>query len=62
MNFPVFDFHCDTALALLGEDFFGGFVLVLPGVQLVVVALQRPVVREVRVKLCPCHQGRERHA
>ena len=20
MNFPVFDFHCDTALALLGED------------------------------------------
>ena len=21
MNFPVFDFHCDTALALLGEDF-----------------------------------------
>ena len=21
MNFPVFDFHCDTALALLGDDF-----------------------------------------
>ena len=21
MNFPVLDFHCDTALALLGEDF-----------------------------------------
>ena len=21
MNFPVFDFHCDTALALLGKDF-----------------------------------------
>lgn len=20
MNFPVFDFHCDTALALLGDD------------------------------------------
>lgn len=20
MKFPVFDFHCDTALALLGED------------------------------------------
>ena len=20
MNFPVFDFHCDTALALLGES------------------------------------------
>jgi len=20
MNFPVFDLHCDTALALLGED------------------------------------------
>ena len=24
MNFPVFDFHCDTALALLGEDLMGG--------------------------------------
>ena len=23
MNFPVFDFHCDTALALLGEDMNG---------------------------------------
>lgn len=23
MNFPVFDFHCDTALALLGKDFSG---------------------------------------
>ena len=23
MNFPVFDFHCDTALALLGRDFSG---------------------------------------
>ena len=20
MNFPVFDFHCDTVFALLGED------------------------------------------
>ena len=20
MNFPVFDFHCDTALAMLGDD------------------------------------------
>lgn len=20
MNYPVFDFHCDTALALLGEN------------------------------------------
>ena len=20
MNFPVFDFHCDTALRLMGED------------------------------------------
>ena len=20
MNFPVFDFHCDTALGLLGKD------------------------------------------
>jgi membrane dipeptidase len=24
MNFPVFDLHCDTALALLGKDFAGG--------------------------------------
>ena len=24
MNFPVFDLHCDTALALLGNDFAGG--------------------------------------
>lgn len=24
MNFPVFDLHCDTALALLGDDFAGG--------------------------------------
>ena len=23
MNFPVFDLHCDTALALLGRDFQG---------------------------------------
>ena len=22
MNFPVFDFHCDTALVLLGDDNF----------------------------------------
>ena len=22
MNFPVFDLHCDTALAMLGRDFF----------------------------------------
>lgn len=24
MNIPVFDLHCDTALALLGDDFLGG--------------------------------------
>ena len=24
MNFPVFDLHCDTALALLGKDMMGG--------------------------------------
>lgn len=24
MNFPVFDLHCDTALALLGKEFTGG--------------------------------------
>ena len=24
MNFPVFDLHCDTALALLGKDLLGG--------------------------------------
>ena len=24
MNFPVFDLHCDTALALLGDDLMGG--------------------------------------
>lgn len=24
MNFPVFDLHCDTALALLGEELLGG--------------------------------------
>jgi len=24
MNFPVFDLHCDTALALLGKDLMGG--------------------------------------
>ena len=23
MNFPVFDFHCDTALMLLGDDLTG---------------------------------------
>ena len=27
MNFPVFDLHCDTALALLGKDFQGGVSL-----------------------------------
>ena len=27
MNFPVFDLHCDTALALLGKDMMGGVSL-----------------------------------
>ena len=27
MNFPVFDLHCDTALALLGKEFQGGISL-----------------------------------
>ena len=27
MNFPVFDLHCDTALALLGKDLMGGALL-----------------------------------
>jgi len=27
MNFPVFDLHCDTALALLGPDLMGGYSL-----------------------------------
>ena len=27
MNFPVFDLHCDTALALLGKEFQGGVSL-----------------------------------
>ena len=27
MNFPVFDLHCDTALALMGKDLMGGIEL-----------------------------------
>ena len=27
MNFPVFDLHCDTALALMGKDLLGGIEL-----------------------------------
>ena len=27
MNFPVFDLHCDTALALMGKDLMGGIDL-----------------------------------